>query len=264
MRWRVRTSLVAGAFSLMWIAIPALPQTGRVVGSVTRDSSGHPIGGAEIRLPTANRITTSNYMGEFRFDDLAPGRYPISIRSIGFRSLSDTVSVTAGGIADREFILAEAPVALPTVHSDAASKKYISPRLNAFEERRAMHAGGQFVTDSMLRRSDNERMIDVLNRLAGMVTIEAAAGSFAASDRSSGGGGPAFGRTNLPCYVSLFIDGNKVYQGPASNQNPAPNLNLLNVSDYAAIEYYSGPSTLPMQFSTTSSCGTLLLWTRER
>jgi len=46
-------------------------QTGSLAGTVARDSSGHMIGGAEIRLPQVNRAVTTNYLGEFGIAGIA-------------------------------------------------------------------------------------------------------------------------------------------------------------------------------------------------
>ena len=42
-------------------------------------------------------------------------------------------------------------------------------------------------------------------------------------------------------------------------------LEKLAVSDYAAVEFYSGPATIPAEYNKTgSSCGVLLFWMRDR
>ncbi|MEO8334950.1 MAG: hypothetical protein ABI664_08260 [bacterium] len=44
-----------------------------------------------------------------------------------------------------------------------------------------------------------------------------------------------------------------------------PDFNRFAVGEYAAVEFYPGDASLPLQYSNRGSdCGTLLLWTRER
>ncbi len=181
----------AQALALVAVAHVALAQTGMIVGSVARDSMGHAIAGAEVRLAGAPRSTTTNYLGEFRVDGLAPGKYVITVRSIGFRPLTDSVDIVGGRVAEREFILAEAPRELDTVRTSAPEQKYRSAMLNAVEERRLSHQGGQFLSDSMLRRLENEKVVDVLNRIGGLITFQKGPGAFVASGRSVGDGGMA-------------------------------------------------------------------------
>ncbi len=57
----------------------------------------------------------------------------------------------------------------------------------------------------------------------------------------------------------------KRFQGPVSAGNPAPDFSQYDIRNFTAVEYYAGGASLPVQFNATgSSCGTLLLWTRER
>ena len=43
------------------------------------------------------------------------------------------------------------------------------------------------------------------------------------------------------------------------------NLQQMRVDQFAGVEFYPGGATIPSQYNKTgSSCGVLLLWTRER
>jgi hypothetical protein len=64
--------------------------------------------------------------------------------------------------------------------------------------------------------------------------------------------------------VAVFIDGVRIYDASMGAMN-RPDFNRINVREYAAVEFYPGGASLPMQYNSTGSdCGTLLLWTRER
>ena len=68
-------------------------------------------------------------------------------------------------------------------------------------------------------------------------------------------------RRNLPsragaATVDVYLD------GVLSTNN---DLEKQNVNQFAAVEYYAGGATIPVQYNRTgSSCGVLLLWSRER
>jgi hypothetical protein len=66
--------------------------------------------------------------------------------------------------------------------------------------------------------------------------------------------------------VTLYVDGVVVFNS-ANNKSTAdiPDLALFRAADYAGIEYYAGGASMPTKFNFTSSgCGVLLLWSRER
>src|ERR1035438_4635034 len=70
---------------------------GSMAGAVM-DSSGGRVQSAEIRLQaiesSLERQTRSDSRGEFRFTDLLPGAYTVTVRAEGFADASSTVSVT--------------------------------------------------------------------------------------------------------------------------------------------------------------------------
>jgi hypothetical protein len=67
---------------------------GGVRGHVARADTAAPLAGAVVDLirPPEERVITDAH-GDFRFDSLAPGRYALRIRAIGFRPWQDTVRV---------------------------------------------------------------------------------------------------------------------------------------------------------------------------
>jgi hypothetical protein len=250
-------------------------QTGSLVGSVASDSLGHPIAGADIRLPALGVTRAANYAGEFRFDGLPPGRVVVAIRSIGFRALQDTIIIVGGRVVQREYVLLKQVVALDSVRITANSERHISPLLRGFEERK--RAGfGHFIDEDVLRKNDDHTLTDLLTtRIPGVVVNRAGRSAYLASSRAitNSASGQAFAkpqRSNGPkgCWVTIYLDG-VLYFDPANivgDPPPLPpDLNSLDVSQYAGIEYYAGGASMPAEFSRTSNgCGLLLLWTRER
>ena len=125
-------------------------------------------------------------------------------------------------------------------------------------------------------------MGDVLVRIPGLLKVPGSRGTatYLASARAGAtDGGPVFLSKQGPgvyCYVTVFVDGVKLFQARSASedaQNPQRNsfpmqpfnFDGLRVSDFAAAEYYSGAASIPAEYNATgSSCGVLLLWTRER
>ena len=245
-------------------------QTAALVGTVMRDTLGHALGGGiEVRIPQLNGVTTTNYLGEFRFTRIPPGTYLVAIRSVGFEPFSDSITFVANQAVNREVVLKPIATLLDPVQTQAAGvKRYRSPALNDFEVRRLSGKGGYFVSDSVMRADESSRLSDVLGRIPGLQKVPDRAAVYMASSRSGTDGGMVFqGKKGgiVFCYVTIYIDGVMRWQGPASPSNPPFDLNTINVSDLAGAEFYAGGASVPVQYNATgTSCGVLLLWTRER
>jgi hypothetical protein len=90
------------------------------------------------------------------------------------------------------------------------------------------------MTEAELRKQDNRKLTNVIRELPGVtMTIQ---------------GGD--------CEINIYID------GVAVSDN---DLEKLSVNEFAALEFYSGGATIPVQYIRTgASYGAILLWTRER
>jgi CarboxypepD_reg-like domain len=265
---------IVGGASLMLLmsGVGGLAQTGMLSGTVFRDSAGHQLAAADIVLPALNRRATANWAGEFRISQLPAGRHAVLVRHLGFAPLIDTIEVADGARVDREFILTEQPATLDTVSVKAPEKKYISPALRDFEERRK--AGfGYFIEEETMRKNNERRLIDVLaGYLPGIKVFSSGAnGSIRGEYVSSGrkcGSGPAFLSCRSgteKCPVTLYLDGVLIFDSARDDAGQMPDLSRYNTRDYAAVEYYAGGASTPIKYNATSSgCGVMLLWTRER
>jgi hypothetical protein len=261
----MRSFLVAVVCAL--ITIPAHAQTGTFLGTVSRDSMDHAVGNADVQLPQLNRRFTTNYLGEFRFADVPPGRYAVVVHAVGFQPFLDSIDVKPGATVDGDIILTALPVKLDTTRSVATNRPALPAGIAELEERRKMHMGGFFVTDSMLRAND-ERKITYLLAMAPrieQVLSKAGTGIFIAvpgpppQDYRSDGSFP-----RMRCYANIYLNGAPYWLGPPSPNNPPPDFNAMWAREYSGIEYYASTSSTPSQYNATRwGCGVLLLWTRR-
>jgi carboxypeptidase family protein len=95
------------------------PQVTGALQGVVRDSNARAVGGATVSLRNIstgdNRRTTTTAEGVFRFVDLPPGDYELSVTSDGYEPFSEAdVQVAAGNALIREIKLVSLPVATPT------------------------------------------------------------------------------------------------------------------------------------------------------
>lgn len=242
------------------VSTSAAAQTAMITGTVLRDSAGHQLAAAEVALPDLNRHVTANWAGEFKIGGLPAGRHQILIRHVGFAPLLDTIDVADGAKIDREFVLLETPTKLGEVQVKAPERKYISPGLQEFEERRK--AGfGYFIDEAEMRKSNERRLIDVLAEMPSMTRFTVKSGGSIMREYLSSGRKAKNGQ----CPVTTYIDGIRVYDSAKDMPDQMPDLSRFSAREYAAAEYYSGGATIPLKYNASSSgCGVLLLWTRER
>jgi len=269
----MRKSWIIGAVLAVSWPLPssASAQAATLLGTVLRDSAGEALGGAEVTIAGSSQRTVTNYQGGFRVNALPAGRYVLTIPHVGFAPLVDTVVLASGQRLEREYVMIAQPVALDSVRVTAPERKYISPNLNAFEERRKSGRGGYFITDSLLRANDDRRLGGVIaGHVSGLALVSKGASDYLASTRKCGPGPTLLTcGAGLTCWVAVYIDGIRIYDasmdvyGRGSPQRP--DFARLNARDYAGVEFYAGGASTPIQYTSTGSdCGTLLLWTRER
>ena len=84
-----------------------------IIGVIRRIADSLPVADVEITIGT--RRTTSNAEGRFRIDSMAPGRYPVQIRRIGFRPVHSRIAVVASEPTEVEYYLFAAAVMLETI-----------------------------------------------------------------------------------------------------------------------------------------------------
>lgn len=266
--------ICALGLTLLCVAPGLAAQTASLTGFVAADSNGAArLTGVEVMIASAQITARTNWLGEFVIGPMAPGRYLVRIRHVGYVSVED--SVTIGDDTQRNFILVKPPVALDSVVSTAAApRKWISPGLNAFEERRRTGAGGHFIDADILRRSDNRSLVDVLaGYTPGMSFVRLGGNAaYGYSTRNQKGAVCAMcvarsnktGYGTLPgaCYATVYLDGQLIYDISTTGGAP-PNLNDFRTENLSAVEYYGGEASVPLPYKS-SGCGTLLLWTRER
>ncbi|HXD48586.1 MAG TPA: carboxypeptidase-like regulatory domain-containing protein [Gemmatimonadaceae bacterium] len=245
-------------------------------GRVVRQSDGAPIAGADVWSATADRHATTDSTGAFTIDHLASGVHLVQVRRLGFDVSRDTVRISAEHENVRTYALAVQAARLDTVRTRAANRSYISPQLQAFEERRLSGQGGHFISDSVFRRNENTTLANLIaSRVPGVMLQPLGIGQVLASTRKQCQG-LAFQHSGkckegIPdCYVTIYVDGALYYTPPPPMSNsggpPPPDLSRsLDPTQFAGAEFYAGGASAPAgMHSNDQGCGTLWLWTRER
>lgn len=219
----------------------------RTLSGAVVDSSGKPIEGADVGIVALRRLTRTDERGHFAISNLPDGTVELSIRRLSYQPRR--VSVVIGATPERmiAFTLEPSAAALAGVEVTAAAQR----RRQGIEDfyRRRVRGVGTFFSREDILSYHTIRTSDVLRRAPGIRFVRVGAGL-----------GVRFNSTAIvrrDCIPMIWLDG---------QQAPGLEVDDFPASDIEGIELYSGPSTTPLQFSqrsSSSTCGTIAVWTRN-
>ena len=224
----------------------------RLLG-VYDDRTGDAIVDADVISVLNGMSMRTSSSGAVTLVILPDGGGLVRIRKVGYEPQTMMVSISPEDTTPLTIILKRVAelAAMSVVDS---GPHYRSPGLQGFEERRQHNAGGSFLVEAAIRKEEARDVGNVLMAHFPNVSIKMGRGGrtfLLASPRCGKGGPPA-----------VYLDGALLSKNP---QDPAVDLNEFSLTQIAAIEYYPNTATAPPQFNATaSSCGALLLWTREK
>lgn len=144
-------------------------QKGAVSGIVT-DQTGAVLRRAEISLTGPDLIdinVTTNDEGSYIVNDLAPGKYTLKFTYVGFTPLTETVDITAGGVATADAKLELAGTA-ETIDVTAGR---LSGEAEAINAERSADNVLQVLPSEVIGSLPNANMADALGRMPS-VTLE--------------------------------------------------------------------------------------------
>jgi hypothetical protein len=241
----------------------AAQQDGLFRARVVELAGGAPVAGARVSFDRGQAVAVADSTGRFIIGGMPPGSHDVLVERIGYVTLRQRLRVTEGDSAEVVFRLTPDATVVGAVTATAAA---VSVRMQAFEYRRTHPMGSaRYLTRAELEKERSSTLADLLRRFPG-ARIVFDPKSNAANLASARALAPAaMMRTAPPCFAQIFIDGVQVFGASGDRRGSAPpNLNEIHADDLEAVEYYSSPASTPAEFrTTTSSCGTLVLWTRE-
>ena len=239
-----RRAIVAGAMvSLLSapFAVASAQVGGRTLAGLVVDSAGVPIARADVGIVLLRRLTRTDDSGRFVFAGIPGDSVEFSVRHIGHKAAKvrvrsdDTIRI----------VLARSAAVLEAV--DVRTRR-LREGIEGFY-RRSISGMGAYVTREDIEHQNTMRTSDALRSTAGIRFV-----------RVAGGLGIRFNSASIvrrDCTPMIWLDGQRA-PGLEIDNVPAPHVE--------GIELYSGPSTTPLQFSqysSSSTCGTIVVWTRQ-
>jgi TonB family protein len=244
-RWWSAIACVTCALTVATIAHAQdnRPATGTVNGKVL-DAAGRAVAGAELTIPGSPIRVETDDTGEFRLKNVPAGDLKIRVRRLGFRPDTSMISVLAGQTVP--FLIALQP--LPLILSPVMILgKHYTGRLASFYQRRDRGMGHYYTREEIDKRNP-ANTTDLLRTVPG-IRLQPL----------------GFGRQTLRfrgarCPPLVWIDGSPLGAGEFDIDN-VPSRSI------EAMEIYTGIAALPSEFTagptTTTSCGTIVIWSRQ-
>ncbi|MFN8581079.1 MAG: carboxypeptidase regulatory-like domain-containing protein [Gemmatimonadaceae bacterium] len=218
--------------------------TGNIAG-VIRDSLGTKIAGAEVVLRGSPVRIESDDRGEFKLGKVPAGELTLAVRRIGFRPDTVRLMVLAGQTVPLDMIMHRLPVQLQPVL--VFGRRNLTGRMAGFWARKDQGIG-HFVTRDEIERRNPPNVTDMFRMIPG------------ARVESRGPGRTIVRFRGSQCAPLTWLDGTPLFAGEFD-------LDAISPRSLEGIEIYSGSSSVPTEFLGTrgisSSCGTIILWSRQ-
>ena len=226
------------------------PATAAGIRGAIRDTAGHAISTASVRLDSAAWIPTTA-AGTFTFTHVGVGRHVLEVRAVGFDPHAWYVTVRAGRVTVAPLTLLRV-TRLAGVHVSApADTTSLEPA--GFTARRLANSGGTFIDRQQIARRGAQRMSDILRDVPG-VQLAPISSSFGSRDYVFVMRGVATVGGSV-CPIQYYLDGHPFELSDNVDR-------MIPLRDVVGIEVYPGASEVPSQFKGGSArCGVIAVWT---
>jgi len=251
---------------LLTFNLAAQPLRAQALAGVVLDSvSQSPVIGARLVLldstGTALAVTVTSTAGSFSFNLPHVGQYRLLVSRIGYPSITTKRFIVDSAFTARfSLSLPSTPLTLDTVTVIATG---VEQRLQYLADagfyRRQKNGFGHYLTRADIDKRDPLIMSDLLHDMPGVrvtctgarhcdVTMRAATTMFMRGK----------------CQPSVVLDGALLRAGGVGSRGDLSLDDLINPFNVEALEVYSGPEGVPVQYSGyLSPCGAIIIWSRR-
>lgn len=231
-----------------------MAQTGTIVGKVIDASTKQPIANARLVLSGGAAETQSSVTGDYRLANVRPGSVTVAMFRIGYKTMTDTVTVVAGGTATVNF---EATASLVTL------SELVVTGTAGNQERKAQSAlvASVSVAD-VIRDAPVTSVANLLQSRVPGVALSSGSGTAGTSTQIRIRGASSINLSNQPL---LFIDGVRINEGqPSGGQSGQTydRMNDINPEEIESIEVVKGPAAATL-YGADASAGVIQIITKK-
>ncbi|MBL0172236.1 MAG: energy transducer TonB [Gemmatimonadaceae bacterium] len=216
---------------------------GGAVRLQVRSVSGVPVVGAQMRVAPADPLLESDERGLFAVTRVPVEGAWLRVRRIGYRPDSVRVAAALGKTLDTVLTMERIAVDLAPV--TVVGRRDVQGPMAGFYHRRST-GSGRFFTHAEIERRAPHNMTDLLRDIPGM-RINSRLQTNTVRMRGS------------RCSPLVWLDGQGLFATDID-------LDALDPQSFDGVEVY-GTASVPVEFQgnqrASSSCGTILLWTRR-
>lgn len=237
-------ALLTAALPVALASRPAFAQSGSgAVRLLVRSTLGVPVVGAQLRLTATDPWLESDERGVFSIARVPDGKLWLRVRRIGYRPDSILVDATSGKTLDTAMTMERVAVDLAPV--TVVGRRSIQGPMAGFYHRQST-GSGRFFTRADIERRAPRNITDLLRSIPG-VRIDSRFQTNNVRIRGS------------RCNPLVWLDGQGLFATDID-------LDALDPMSFDGIEVYTTAS-VPVEFQgnqrISSSCGTVVMWTRR-
>lgn len=232
-------------------ATPWRTGNGIVRGEVVL-ADGKPLATAIARVLGSGTVVRTDSSGVFRIGDAAAGTQTVEVRAVGYDPVRRVVELRPGDPLAMRVSLTKARVVLDTVRVVAGRR--LPPEIEAVE-RRWRRGVGVILDGATVRERTSTNLTSVMWGVPG-VRLGTRNG-YGNTIYMRGGGG-------VECIPPIYLDGFRFLAAGATLSRFTDGISLDEVvppSEVGAIEIYARPAQRPAEYSDTSDCGVVVVWT---
>lgn len=234
-------------------------------GRVVDSESGEPVVLAYVGLFEPGRELAvaglANRDGTFSLRAPGEGEYFLHVRRTGYRSVFDGLfELGDEGVIDVAVGLRPEPVPIEAMMVEARGRRATRSWTTGFDQRRERGLG-HFIVREQIERRAVENLADAMREIP-RLTVITPAPRFTSP---TGVRHPELlMRTNGvdPCSPSLFVDGHLVVIGGRRRGLAVRPDDFVDPTGAEAIEVYTSPAEIPVEFGSATGCGVVVIWTR--
>ncbi len=242
---------VLTAILIVW-AEPLSAQTGTITGQVTSET-GQPLSGTQISIPGTGVGTLTNEAGRFILLNVSTGEQQLRVERIGFRPVTESVTVAAGQTATVNVLLRETAVQLDEI--------VVSGQAGT-SARREIGAAIATVDASALEVAPVSTVSQMLQSRAPGVTIMSGGGQVGQGSTIILRGATSASQSIEPV---IYVDGVRITSergGGVSSDISTSGLDDINPADIERIEIIRGAAAATM-YGTEASGGVIQIFTKQ-
>ena len=234
----------------------AAQANGTISGRVVDQATQQPVPGARVLLVGTVRSVQTDQDGRYVITGVPAGTYQVSVRRVGFGSLTQRVTVTDGAAATAEFALATSATRLEEVVVNAVTGQ---------EERRTETGTNTgYVQVADLDKGPITKMADVLQARVAGVTLQSVGGATGAASRIRIRGANSLSLSNEPL---LYLDGVLISNGRGGidvggGTEGYSRLDDINPEEIEDIQILKGPAAAAI-YGSAAANGVLLITTKK-